>query len=837
MIKRTALFLNGGAGWRYFWNLIPTFILLVVFDIAVAASSVLAARAYALAFTLFVPGAVLLALTPLRPREISVRIAWCLGTSVMLLMLLGLFYSLILPRLGIPRPLRTWPLAVGIDLVTVIPAAIQARRGDPLQYVLPRRVPSGTRLLAVSLLMLLPLGAIAGAERLNNDQGSATAFIVLIVVGLLFAVLVIATPRIPRWTTSATLYATAAATLLMSSMRSSYPYGYDIQTEYRFYSQTLAAARWHVPTNGNAYAAMLSITVLPVILTVVAHISGIWIFKLIYPLILSLFPTIVFIVSARWLGDRSAVVGGIVVVAQGFYAASITGLARQDIALLYFVLLIATAFDEKLPRRVRQVSVLVLAAGMAISHYSTAYFACIVLVSGYIIHRLLRLVLRRHRKERASTYLSRSALISAQSNDGTQAAVDAFRDMRFLSLDSAGGILRHNVGRWPMQAHSPPTFPADQESSDPTGDTYRRDTGTVFTLPVVAAILGLVYVWNVLITHSAQNIANLVTSVSEQGLQVLPSARGTSFANRFLNADVTPTVSASQFVATADRYYRQHDPWLHPYPLRLTQHYPVVATGVNGVVRNDVPAILPRLSQDLSAAGNELLLLLITAGVVWFAWLSRRYRREVYLEFASLALGCLAMLAILRTSATISGLYNAPRGQVQGAPLLSVGIALICSVLFAARPFGRALAVGAAAFGVTFLLFAYSGLSDYVLGGGGPAVLVNYGNGYQEYYITGAEAASAQWLAPHLARDDVLYADQYAAFPLNEIGTSAQVVETVIPSIVEPRTYVYASVANLSDGTTRANVASEALTFVFPRSFLDHVKNVVFSTGSTEIYY
>jgi uncharacterized membrane protein len=51
------------------------------------------------------------------------------------------------------------------------------------------------------------------------------------------------------------------------------------------------------------------------------------------------------------------------------------GIARQEIGLLFFVVLAAAVLDERMPRRARVPLVVLFGAGLAVSHYTTTYLA------------------------------------------------------------------------------------------------------------------------------------------------------------------------------------------------------------------------------------------------------------------------------------------------------------------------------------------------------------------------------------------------------------------------------------------------------------------------------
>jgi len=725
--------------------------LLLLFNIFSLYRGTLAGRLYVLGFLLLVPGALLLSLVPARPKELSVRVAWALGTSLLILMLLGLIESLVLPVLGITAPLRTAPLLVGVDLVVLL-ALVAGRGRDPLDFLLRGATPSTRDLLVATGAALLPVAAVAGAERLNNARGGSLTVAVMVVGAMLLLGVLIGADRVQARTVSLTLFATTASFLLLSSMRSTHPYGYDIQSEFQVFSSTLQTGVWHIPANGNAYASMLSITILPTVLSILSGTSSIYLFKFFYPVVFAIFPVLIYVTAARLFPRRPAFVGATVVIVQGLFVADITGLARQEIGLLYFGLLVVSAFDPALSHRWRQAGVVLSMSAMAVSHYSSAYFATIVLVGGYILALASRLITR---------YRTRPLVISG---------------------------------------------------------------------PVVALGILPVVLWNVVITRSAGNISNVVGNLATRGLGLLPGTTSQSLVHRFLNAILTPQVGVRSFVALAIAHYRKAAPFIHPYPSNLTSHYPVHPVAVSGAVASGE---LVHLFGNAGTIGAELLLLLIVLSVLTFAWRTRE--NSALREVATLALACLALVGILRVSSTLSSLYDASRGLVQAAPLFSVGIALVCSWMFS-----RSKVVATSLLAITsavlmLLLFTNSGLLD-LASGGAPDTFTNRGEAYQRYYITDADIASAQWVVDHQRPGQVVYADVYAALQIWEFNHINGLETTVIPQVIEPEALVYASSTNIVDGTTRSLIGNDFSIYTFPRAFLDNVKDVVFTTGDTEVF-
>jgi uncharacterized membrane protein len=298
---------------------------------------------------------------------------------------------------------------------------------------------------------------------------------------------------------------------------------------------------------------------------------------------------------------------------------------------------------------------------------------------------------------------------------------------------------------------------------------------------------------------------------------------------------VSSSETPAAFAVDATAYYRKHAPWIHPYPSYLTSRYPIKPAPAS----SPPSRISPRYDHAVTTATtvvNELLLLLIGIGTLALLWRERRSERSELAELAAVSLGCIGLLGLLRLSGTISNLYNAPRGQVQGSPLLSVGLALVCAWLFTRRHHVGTALVSLGALALVILLFSDSGLASQWLGGGSVDTLSNAGDAYQENYFTDADVASARWVVDHDPPRAVVYADTFAMLQIYQYDHLPGIVNTVLPQVLEPNAYVYASSANVVDHTVRSQAGTYGAVYRFPSAFLGHVKNVVYSTGTTRVY-
>ncbi len=379
---------------EYVENLIPTFALLVAFDVAVVLNRFLAARVFALAFLLLVPGTLLVATCRARPANGGVRLALVVAASVTFLMVAAVAGSFVLPSFGVAQPLARGPMVVLVNEVLGLLALLVARAREPIASVLDHRVPRLGQVVTALAIGALPFAAAGAAEAVNHGLGPAPAIAVLVASGLLLVGLLFAAERVPEWVLLAGLYAVAVTVIYSYSLAGDRLFGWDIQEEFRAFSLTMQAGSWTAAVHGDPYRAMLSITALPTVLARVTGISGVNLLRAVDPLLFAFFPLMVYAVAARWVSRTAAFAAAAFVVVQLAFAQQMPAITRQEVALLFFGVLVAVAFDDDLPVSYRRCVVLLAGCALAVTHYSTAYVTSLALVAAWLLYAFIRLLRR-----------------------------------------------------------------------------------------------------------------------------------------------------------------------------------------------------------------------------------------------------------------------------------------------------------------------------------------------------------------------------------------------------------------------------------------------------------
>jgi uncharacterized membrane protein len=381
------LFASPAAGWAVFRSYGP---FLVVLPALMVADRLWVSQLLLVLLLLVFPGVLLLRALRVPGDRIAAAPVYVPAASLAVLIVSGLAVDIIGSLVGIHQPLRPVPLICGLELFCL--ALMYAATKSPTDAAL--RWGRLNFPLRYAWLFILPVLAVAGAQRLNNGRGSATAILAVCLCVVVFIWALVRAHRMGKILLMLVIYTVSLTLMWGYSLRGTLVYGFDISTEYDVAHQTVLAGVWHLSHAGDAYGALPSVTVLPAELHFLTGISDLMILKLVYPLIAALFPVGIFSFSCRFLRDRWAFAAVAFVVTQAAFGQEVPALARQEIALIFFIAMIIAMYDTGLSRRLQWTLTAVFGVGMAISHYSTVYFAIGMLFLLVLMQWLVSL--RRH---------------------------------------------------------------------------------------------------------------------------------------------------------------------------------------------------------------------------------------------------------------------------------------------------------------------------------------------------------------------------------------------------------------------------------------------------------
>jgi uncharacterized membrane protein len=161
--------------------------------------------------------------------------------------------------------------------------------------------------------------------------------------------------------------------LLSSTLISNDLLGWDVHQEFNLSSNVLASGVWH-PEVQSQYNSVLSVTILPAMISSVSNVDLIWVFKVIFPVLFSLVPVVVYRVYRSILAPEAAFLCSFLLASYPAFYLELISLARQEVATILLVLALFVFFSPSIREGSRGTALtLLMTVGIVTAHYSVAY--------------------------------------------------------------------------------------------------------------------------------------------------------------------------------------------------------------------------------------------------------------------------------------------------------------------------------------------------------------------------------------------------------------------------------------------------------------------------------
>lgn len=331
-------------------------------------------QTYITLFFFLVPGALLTKILNIQLRNIWNLLVLICGLSVSFLMFSGLFANFILPALGVLKPLEAIHFLPFFDILFLVGLLIShfSTYKEPSSLSLPHLSMLDYCFMGISLLF--PFLSIFGAIELNNNGSNIITLIFLTVLPIVLIGLIVFQEKLSEHTYYWYILNASISLLLMLSLRSWHITGSDIHDEFRIFQMTKNAGWWDYSFN-HAYNACLSITILPTLISNLAHIPDEFVFKFILQIFFGLTPIILFSLYKNFSNKVISLLTIFYILAQPFFIQPMTGLVRQEVALFFFGLILFILFDTQIKKYLANILFIIFGLSMIVSHYSTTYIA------------------------------------------------------------------------------------------------------------------------------------------------------------------------------------------------------------------------------------------------------------------------------------------------------------------------------------------------------------------------------------------------------------------------------------------------------------------------------
>lgn len=242
-------------------------------------------------------------------------------------------------------------------------------------------------LLALNIraaLVVLLLGAAPLVAVLSAYTGSRSALLVIyLLLGVsAFVASIMETKDSRDFVFQLIILSVSLCLILSSAFVSVNLRGYDVFEEYFQFLRVAQTGRWS-PTGIDVYSSVLSVTVLPTMLSMFSRVEGLKIFEVVFPMMYSIVPVILYRIYRRFLAPSYAFLSVYLFMAYPTFFEEMLSLARQEVAELVLLVLVLALITPEIGRSVSGKFVtILLTLGVIAAHYSLAYiFLGLLLVS------------------------------------------------------------------------------------------------------------------------------------------------------------------------------------------------------------------------------------------------------------------------------------------------------------------------------------------------------------------------------------------------------------------------------------------------------------------------
>ncbi len=352
-------------------------------------------------YLMFVPGILILTALRLRSLDIVEIALYTVGLSVASVLSIGLVANIVFNALNIIKPFSFLAVTSSVSFVVLLLCIIAyfrnithyryaAGSGQRLTNPKPFLTAEISAPLAPTLfLCTLPFIAVFSTYLVNTynvDAAQLLLWLLLCVVVLLIAF----DKFIPSQLYPLAIFAIALTLLFQLTLISSWLTGADIQNEWFLANTVLKTGVWN-PTLLGQYNGMLSVVALAPIYSRISSLDLVWVFKLVYPVIFALVPVGLYQICRRQLNDKVAFLSCFFFMSFAPFYAALTTLARQEVAELFFVLLILLLVSEEMDRRIQSALFIVFGLSLVVSHYGLFFIAIFFLFVTWLVLSVARI--------------------------------------------------------------------------------------------------------------------------------------------------------------------------------------------------------------------------------------------------------------------------------------------------------------------------------------------------------------------------------------------------------------------------------------------------------------
>jgi uncharacterized membrane protein len=704
-----------------------------------------------------------------------------LSVLISLLLLQGVYasYSVLCFGLGFEQSITNTQVFI-LAIIILLFSAFSLRKnfdthiGYEIILKISQRL-NGRIFLIYLIPLALPLIALIAVVRLNVLNDSMTTGIFL--YSCIAILLILIFGSVFRKSTGMhhlVFYCTVLALLFGSTFRGDGGFwGWDINQEFAIATRVSIQQHW-IPLSESPYNAMLSISVLPVVLSILTKFSLPIVFKLFYPLIAALLPIASYSLLRRFVRNSTAMSVVIIqIVGSITFIPQLTALSRQVIGLAYFAGIILVLFDPTWDRRKKTIVILALTCGLSFSHYTSAYlYSAIFLVSGLlsILVRRINFFQRNRSKPVATLGLGLSILVITFLWNG----------LLNNSAQDVNQVVKN------IYVKGPQFLPNNTQSF-----IDRWLSGVIITSPELSPAEFKVE----FLKNSAYNYPNFQIEPASLTYNIKPS-----------EYPVTEPILGTGY---ANLFY-----WL--YIVANSAFQGLVVIQILSMIKL-ITGYFPKKYRN-NIKRNEINL------------------DKTLLDIFTLTCVSFSIAVYLRIAGSNSALYGPERVAFQLAFIFSLPISILIDRFMSSSRLTHRIGLISLVFSSFIFLHQATGLTGYMYGKTSSRISSSLSED-RPFVISQSEGSAAYWIQKNIATNSTLQSDITANLvnlQMNIFETRVFIAQTA-PFGIFNGSYVYLSKANLETGITRQGYGG-LKNMQVPFDYLNQYLSVVYSSEGARVY-
>lgn len=341
-----------------------------------------------------VPGLLIIHILKLNKIEFLKKFVLSVGLSVAFLMFGGLFVNSFYPL--ILKPLSLAPILLSFNIILIILAFIAYKRNEKdfdIKDVFNFKLDLKGKLTSPLIFpVLFPFMAVFGTYLMNTEGNNIILLAMLFLIPTYVVAVVILRDKTHDATYPVAVWMIGMSLLLMHSLVSNHiSMGYnDIDLEYYLFRSTANNFHWDVSKYYSSYNACLSVTILPAIYKVLSNINGEYIYKLLFQLIFSITPLVVYLLFKKYVSNSYAFLASFFFMAQIPFIENLPSHTRTEIAFVFFALAMLVFFDDKIDGLNKRILFLIFMFSVIVSHYTTAYIFLFLVIGCWLMVKLIK---------------------------------------------------------------------------------------------------------------------------------------------------------------------------------------------------------------------------------------------------------------------------------------------------------------------------------------------------------------------------------------------------------------------------------------------------------------